>query len=241
MDMPFIKDSDNNPLRIDEVDFRPGLVGISICPGKYDDFARTGPCHRDVTKDLLLVKNWGASVVVTLVEDLEMELLKVSHMPEVARKLGLSWWHFPLPDEHPLEFSGHPLFDPKNDFWSLPMALLRLFLARGGRVLVHCRGGLGRTGTMVSRLLIESGYSPDQAIELVRQARAGSVETPEQEKYLFNLPTRLAKKPNYYELISLIPPEVQGQPIKELFKNPADFSLDAWLAKVKPYLVNESS
>ena len=41
-------------------------------------------------------------------------------------------------------------------------------------VLVHCRGGLGRAGTIAARLLIELGVEPAKAIEDVRAVRPGS-------------------------------------------------------------------
>jgi atypical dual specificity phosphatase len=50
----------------------------------------------------------------------------------------------------------------------------------GGRVLVHCDGGLGRTGTLVSCYLVSTGMSADDAIARVRELRPGSVETPAQ-------------------------------------------------------------
>ncbi|MDR2140293.1 MAG: phosphatase [Deltaproteobacteria bacterium] len=231
-----IKDSDNNPLRIDPVDFPPGQVGISICPGKYDDFARSGPCHRDVRKDLTLAKNWGARVVVTLLEDREMEFLRVAHMPGVVQELGLSWWRFPVPDENPLELTGHPVLDPRLDPWTLPNALLRRFLRAGGQALVHCRGGLGRTGTLVARLLIEEGVTPQEALATVRRARSGSVETGAQENYLYNLPARLAEKQDLLRAWAQIPEEEQGHPLKTLFESPVNFKLEEWVAKVKAKL-----
>lgn len=48
-------------------------------------------------------------------------------------------------------------------------------LARGERVLVHCWAGVGRSGTFAMAVLVEHGYSLDQAEPLVRAA-GGSPE-----------------------------------------------------------------
>ena len=57
----------------------------------------------------------------------------------------------------------------------------------GESVVVHCRGGLGRTGLVAARLLVELGESPVSALVRVRAARPGAVETVEQEKYVLQL------------------------------------------------------
>lgn len=49
---------------------------------------------------------------------------------------------------------------------------------------MHCRAGLGRTGTVAARLLVEHGARPADAIALVRTVRPGSIETVEQESYV---------------------------------------------------------
>ncbi|MDR1607696.1 MAG: dual specificity protein phosphatase family protein [Deltaproteobacteria bacterium] len=232
----FIKDSDNSPLRVDKLKFFDGQVGITICPGKYDDLARSGPTHRDVKKDLTLAKDWGAKLVVTLLEDHEIEYLRVQHMPEVIQELGLSWWRSPVPDGHALEIPGHPFLDPQYDHWTLPNALIRRFLKAGGKVLIHCRGGLGRTGTLVSRLLIEEGYEPREAIAKVREARRGSVENGQQVDYLLDLPRRLAQKDRLYAALAAIPDEAQNQPIQTLFADPLKFDLCQWRQLVKTLL-----
>ena len=51
-------------------------------------------------------------------------------------------------------------------------------LRDGFNVLVHCKGGLGRAGTIAARLLIELGMAPQMAVGVVRQARPGAIETP---------------------------------------------------------------
>lgn len=57
-------------------------------------------------------------------------------------------------------------------------------LMQGGKVLVHCRGGLGRAGTVAACLLVESGVAPSEAIRKVRTARSGAIETREQQRYV---------------------------------------------------------
>ncbi|MGQ9733023.1 MAG: phosphatase domain-containing protein [Candidatus Zipacnadales bacterium] len=54
-------------------------------------------------------------------------------------------------------------------------------LRRGGRVAVHCLGGVGRTGTMIACYLVAEGVDPEAAIREVRRRRPGSVRTLSQE------------------------------------------------------------
>ncbi len=61
---------------------------------------------------------------------------------------------------------------------------LRRRLAEGARVLIHCRAGLGRTGTVAARLLVEHGLDPEAAILRVRQSRPAAIETAGQEAYV---------------------------------------------------------
>jgi protein-tyrosine phosphatase len=80
--------------------------------------------------------------------------------------VGLQWVHLPIPDVCP----------PDHRFeaeWAVAGPELRRIIRRGGSVLVHCRGGLGRAGTVAARLLVELGMEPAEAIAAVRQARSG--------------------------------------------------------------------
>ena len=61
---------------------------------------------------------------------------------------------------------------------------LRGRLRDGFSVLVHCKGGLGRAGTIAARLLIELSLSPREAVYAVRHARPGAIETSEQHEYV---------------------------------------------------------
>ena len=48
-------------------------------------------------------------------------------------------------------------------------------------VVVHCRGGLGRSGMFAASVLVALGRPARKAIEAVREAREGTIETPDQE------------------------------------------------------------
>jgi len=55
--------------------------------------------------------------------------------------------------------------------------------ARDGRtVIVHCRGGLGRSGLVASAALTARGIAAEEAVTIVRSVRPNALENPEQEE-----------------------------------------------------------
>jgi ADP-ribosyl-[dinitrogen reductase] hydrolase len=170
------------PLRIDAVEIPStgGLIGMTVCPGK-DEYAGldvpAGPWKRDLDVDLLAIRDWGVQLLATLIEDFEFELLGVPDLPEKTRSLGIRWLHLPIVD------FGIPdsRFEKQ---WNTDGKELKKVLEDGGRVVLHCRAGLGRTGTIAARLLIEFGMDPRAAIAKVRQARPGAIQTREQDEYV---------------------------------------------------------
>lgn len=182
-----IHTSTTSPLQIATPEGFSGL-GMSICPGKVDPHAMSGACERDLTTDVDCIKQWGACVVITLMEDEELSALHVRNLGRAIEKAGMIWWHFAVMDGSALKIRQR---QADGQFWDLPCAMLRLVLSLGGKIFIHCRGGLGRTGTLAARILIEDGYEPESAISLIRKARPGAIETQEQEDYLQALPQLL--------------------------------------------------
>ena len=172
----------SHPLQIATVPAGPGKgrVGITFCPGKRDRHAMTGQWDRDLALDLDAVRAWGARAVVTLVEQKELDMLGVPGLGDAVLSRGMAWFHLPIVD----------VSTPDQGFedrWLVAGGDLRQILHTGGDVLVHCRGGLGRAGTIGARLLVELGMPPDVAIRQIRAVRPGAIETKAQENHVLCL------------------------------------------------------
>jgi len=169
--------SSSNPLRIAEiaVGSAGGLIGITFAPGKHQPSGLTGAHWRDLGADLDVIAAWNAAAVVTLVERHELDSLGVAALDAEVRRRHMEWHHWPIQDYSVPDAAFEAA-------WPARSAALRSLLACGGRVLIHCKGGLGRAGTVSARLLVEGGTAPGDAIRAVRAVRPGAIETGPQER-----------------------------------------------------------
>ena len=174
-----MRTSVTHPLRIDEIRIEnlAGVIGLTFCPGKTQKNGWTGAWQRSLDLDLAAIKTWGADAVVTLMESKELDLYDVRDLPGKVQGLGMTWIHLPIQDEQA----------PTKQFdlaWRTEGKALVEHLISGQRILLHCKGGLGRTGTVAAKLLIEFGYSADEAVNIVRNAREDTIDTGQQESYV---------------------------------------------------------
>jgi atypical dual specificity phosphatase len=132
-----------------------GLAG-SACPG----------VAAPLEEDLNFLREQGVDTVVTLTE------APVIPRGELAGHFHLR--HIPVPDYHA------PAIAQIEEF----VRFVRQRREEGGKVLVHCMGGIGRTGTMLAAWLIAEGASASDAIRTVRAGRPGSIETESQVRRL---------------------------------------------------------
>ena len=128
---------------------------------------------------LRVLRDWGASDVLTLIEPHEFSLLKVESLGERVQAAGMRWHHLPIADTQP----------PGEVFesgWPSLRRHLAEVLEAGGRVHIHCKGGLGRAGTVAALLLqaVEPDIPVSAALHRIRKARLGAVETRQQVRYL---------------------------------------------------------
>jgi ADP-ribosylglycohydrolase len=184
----------SDPLRVDTVPVGAGRVGMTLCPGRQQPGARTGDWSRDLAVDLGVIRSWGARAVVTLLEPEEMRAVGVEDLGERVEEAGLDWFHLPARD-------GSTLDDDAG--WLYLRLRLERLLAAGLGVVIHCMGGLGRTGTALARLLVERGEEPGRAVARVRAARPGAIETEGQMRQVLGLEpgTPLAPEPTVAERV----------------------------------------
>lgn len=122
---------------------------------------------------LVALTGRGVSVLVNLHER--------PHDPARLRRHRLSEIHLPVRD-----FTA-----PSTEILEEGVAAIGREVDAGRRVAVHCGGGLGRTGTLLACYLVHEGMGPEAAVEEVRLARPGSVETRAQEEAVM----RYAERP----------------------------------------------
>lgn len=147
---------------IAEVSIGRGVVGLSPMPGGAGDYAA----------DFRTLLRWGASLVVSLTEPSEMSALGIT--------LGADLRHAP-PDWVNMPIADFGVPDAEATLrWVGLESRVAAQLAAGKRVLFHCKGGCGRSGMVVLRLMVLHGEAPDAALGRLRSIRPCAVETAAQ-------------------------------------------------------------
>jgi ADP-ribosylglycohydrolase/protein-tyrosine phosphatase len=175
--------STTNPLRVDWVPLGdvPGLadatgaVGMTLLPGKRR-LGFSGPHWRDPAADARrLTVVHGCSTLLLLVEDVDLAMSRAWETVPALEAAGIRVVRHPVPDR---EVPGD------RDAFRATLDDVLAWMRGGERVVVACRGGLGRTGTAVACLLVDGGVPPDAAIARVRAVRPGTVEGRSQERFV---------------------------------------------------------
>jgi protein-tyrosine phosphatase len=132
--------------------------------------------------ELLRMKNAGIQTVVSLLEKYEAAFLELTDEARVARKAGLYFLSFPIPDTQiPSDPAAFETF----------IKYLASRLRAGEHIGVHCRGSIGRSTITAACALIHLGWSPREALFAIAAARGCAVpDTQEQETWILNYQPR---------------------------------------------------
>ena len=173
-----MKTSATSPIYVDFLDAADtglaGSIGLTIAPGKKDGFL----WDRDLDTDLARLRDeYKCDLIVSLMEPHEYEWLGIADLFERASEHGIDPIRFPIKDVSVPPPEAMPRF----------IELIEEILAAarvGKTVVIHCLGGLGRSGTVAAACLVALGHPPARAIARVRDVRPGAVETPAQERWV---------------------------------------------------------
>jgi protein-tyrosine phosphatase len=146
-------------------------VGVVICPGRRDR-------GRDLDEDLDALVACGTTALIGLITDPELAVVGVPDLPARARSVGIDYTLLRVPDQRvPTLAEAQGLVDT---------TLTRL--QRGERIVFHCLGGLGRSGTLAACVVAALGVAPEQAVARVRAARGPrALETRMQQDFVAEL------------------------------------------------------
>jgi protein-tyrosine phosphatase len=154
---------------------QPGQIVMTMAPGKQDE-EKEMIWSRDLQADLeQLQELFGINRLVCLLEEEELKHLGIPDLLTEVEARGVATDHLPIPDE------GLP--DSMEAFTALVDRVVTA-LSVGETVLIHCKGGRGRTGMLAAACLVKLGYSPEDAISTVRQVRSGALSTAMKRDYV---------------------------------------------------------
>jgi atypical dual specificity phosphatase len=136
-----------------------------VLPGLLGGMARPGLLNPE-DDDLAALRELGVRMLVTLEEE-----------PFPADRLGaygVAATHLPVPD-----MRAPAVADARR-----VIVATEARIARGEPTIYHCRGGVGRTGTMLAAHMIQRGMDALHAIEEVRTINPLYIQSEEQEEFL---------------------------------------------------------
>ena len=157
-------------MRIDWVELpqTDGALGLTSLPGRVDH-------QRDMDADLNVFVGHGVTHVLTLLGDDELHQYGVGQLPKQIEQTGFTFRQLPIADRQVCEYGQAE----ETVEWLLSA------LAARARIVVHCVGGLGRSGMMAACVLKRMGLGASEAIALVRKSRSPrAIETIEQERFV---------------------------------------------------------
>jgi protein-tyrosine phosphatase len=115
----------------------------------------------------------GVTDVVCLLPDDELGRLGLAAEPDALARKGLRVHRLPVPD----------FGVPAEDAAAALAEVVADRLADGASVVVHCRGGIGRSSTVAATVLVREGLRPEEAWKVLAKARGRKVpETGIQER-----------------------------------------------------------
>ena len=123
------------------------------------------------------LKQQGVSMLLTLMFCKEMIENDIAMLPELCDALQIQWLQLPIVDDEA----------PQEAFqrrWSKYKQLILDEINNKGVVAVHCKGGTGRTGTVISLLLLQLGWSADEIKQEVQTLKPKALRIQKQIDYL---------------------------------------------------------
>ncbi len=132
------------------------------------------PSAKFLDQDIQLLRSNQITSVITLVQTKELESANLNHFFNILQQNGIRSHHFPIED---FDIPSHQQMD------SIYHTLATMH-EKGENILIHCKGGLGRSGTVLAAF-VKNYVKEADPIEYVREIRGKeAIENQQQENFI---------------------------------------------------------
>jgi len=150
-------------------------LGMMPCPGG----------NENLEEEIKNLKAQGVDTLVCLLEQQEMESLGLALEEFYCRQAEMNFYHFPIPD-----------YGVPTDTESFLTLVKRMDgeLQDRKKLVVHCKGGIGRSSLVIAGVLLRKGVSLPFVFPTILRHRGFQVpETTRQKDWIWRLSKRLTK------------------------------------------------
>ena len=165
----------SHPFWSQEVPRVDGQLLLTPCPG-------TQQVPLPLALDQLRLA--GAHGVLTLMTEAELARLALSQLGPQVEASGMRWFHLPIEDDQAPDAAF-------EQAWQQALPQLTGLLREGKHLVIHCKGGSGRTGLVAAALLISLGQPQQEAMAAIKAHRPKAFTLPAHRQWLDALATRL--------------------------------------------------
>lgn len=145
-------------------------IGLTILPGRKD-------WSRDLSEDIKEIKHYQITKIINLITIDELYHYGVNELNEVYMTSGLEVLHFPILDQ----------MTPSVDDINSCVTKITEWLSAKEKIMIHCVGGLGRSGLVAACYLKSLGIGSTDAIKIIRKCRSPrAIETKIQEQFILD-------------------------------------------------------
>ena len=160
------------------------ILGMCRAPGRNYLETNAKLKHENLISDVANFKKQGVNVVICLLNKYELRYIGIDLQTyqDQCKIHNIEFMLFPIVEMAPPEQSPQEIDDKL-------LTQLCQKIQKREKMIIHCRGGVGRAGTIVALILLKMGLFENSktAIEYLRKVRHPKcVESYRQEQYVFN-------------------------------------------------------
>lgn len=122
-------------------------------------------------------KHEGVSMLLTLMDDEDMLANGIGDIEHICHDHFIIWRQLPITDDEAPS-------DAFESQWQQYKQSILVALKNKETIAVHCKGGTGRTGTVIALIMGLLGWSFKDAAEVIQQAKPKALTIDKQVNYL---------------------------------------------------------